>query len=107
MRGRIDALALEKLALCLPLGIEVFPRQEEAVTIIKAIEANSDPGGVSGAIRRAEDALAGVLSKHSPVLYRIAVRKVGNAENAQGTRKGFLHWGILRVTKTLRKSMLT
>lgn len=68
--------------------VEVLPREEDAVTIIKAIEANSDPGGVNGAIRRVEHALAGVLSKHSPALYRIAVRKVGNAEDAQGTRKG-------------------
>lgn len=58
------------------------------MTIFKAIEVNGRMGGVDAAIRSAEDALTGILSRHSPALYRIAVREIDNREDVKGTRKG-------------------
>jgi DNA-binding NarL/FixJ family response regulator len=63
-------------------------REKNTVTITKAIGVNGEPAGVKAAIRSAEDALTGILSRHSPALYRTAVRNVGNAEDASGTRTG-------------------
>jgi len=39
--------------------------------------------GVDGAIRSRQEEFTAILSSYSPVLYRIALRKVGNAEDAE------------------------
>lgn len=63
-------------------------REKDTVTIFKAIEVDGKPGGMDAAIRSAEDALTWVLSRHSHALYRTSVRKVGDGEDVQGSRKG-------------------
>lgn len=58
------------------------------MAMTNAIKLKGRPGGVNEATRSAEDTLSQILLRHPPALDCMVVRKVGSAENANGSRKG-------------------
>lgn len=81
--------ALRTLALCLPVrDRSVFPGERgEAVAKIKVFEAAGELGSVNRTFRGLEDGLAEILPSRLSALDRIAVRNVGNAEDARSVRQ--------------------
>jgi RNA polymerase sigma-70 factor, ECF subfamily len=56
---------------------------EGIVKKLRTIEIGSEPKEAAPVRRHHGDALTDVLSKYSPMLYRLAFRKLGNAEDAE------------------------
>lgn len=88
MERAFEVLAFEPWHCVCQSGIEPVSVEKNAVTIIKTIEVSGEPSGMKAAIRSAEETLTGILSRYSPALYRTAVRKVGNGEDAKGACTG-------------------
>jgi RNA polymerase sigma-70 factor (ECF subfamily) len=71
--------------------------REDIVKKNATIQIGGEPRAASPATRNNEDRLTGVLSRYSPVLYRIAFRKLGNAEDAEDA----LQDGLLSAFKNM------
>ena len=79
---------IARLAFRLPLDIEVAFQNWSSMKKIEAIGIASEMGVANEAPWSPEDALGGILTRHSPALYRVAAGRPRNAEDAEDTGQG-------------------